>query len=57
MSSESVTSKKVNEEELEKNTLLGNPCLGIKVPNETAIDIDNHLDLQLARILFNSRHN
>ena len=42
---------------MEKNTLLGNPCLGIEVPYETAIDIDNHLDLQLARILFNSKNN
>jgi len=41
---------------MEKNTLLGNPCLGIEVPYETAIDIDNHLDLQLARILFNSKN-
>lgn len=42
---------------MEKNTLLGNPCLGIQVPYETAIDIDNHLDLQLAKFLFNSKNN
>ena len=40
-----------------KNTLVGEPCLGIKVPPTTAIDIDNYLDLELARTLIKTNEN
>ncbi len=33
------------------NTLVGEPCLGVKVPPETAVDIDSIVDLELARML------
>tara|TARA_B100000886_G_scaffold305661_1_gene237554 strand:- start:53553 stop:54272 length:720 start_codon:yes stop_codon:yes gene_type:complete len=35
-----------------KNTLVGDPCKGIIVPNSTAIDIDRIEDLELARIFY-----
>ncbi len=41
---------------MNKNTLIGNPCLGIKVPPSTAIDIDSYLDLELARLIYNKDH-
>lgn len=36
---------------MEENTLVGEPCKGIDVPSETAIDIDTPLDLELVRQL------
>lgn len=36
---------------MKQNTLVGNPCLGVMVPNYTAIDIDSPEDLELARLL------
>lgn len=42
---------------MKKNTLVGEPCLGIKVPPNTAIDIDNPLDLELARTLIKVHKN
>lgn len=35
-----------------KNTLVGDPCKGFIVPNETAIDIDRIEDLELARVFY-----
>jgi len=40
---------------MNNNTLVGNPCFGIKVPSITAVDIDSHLDLELARIIFKNK--
>ena len=40
---------------MNKNTLVGNPCFGIKVPSITAVDIDSQLDLELARIIFKNK--
>lgn len=37
---------------MEKNTLVGEPCLGVIVPPERAIDIDSPLDLELARFVY-----
>lgn len=36
----------------EQNTLVGDPCLGVIVPEERAIDIDSPLDLELARVVY-----
>lgn len=41
---------------MNKNTLVGKSCLGIEVPSITAIDIDNYLDLELARVIYNKFH-
>lgn len=37
----------------EKETLVGDPCYGHIVPNETAIDIDNIVDLETAKSIIN----
>jgi CMP-N-acetylneuraminic acid synthetase len=37
---------------MEKNTLVGDPCLGVLVPRETATDIDSFVDLELVRLLY-----
>lgn len=37
---------------MEKNTLVGEPCLGVIVPPETAVDIDSPEDLELVRLLY-----
>lgn len=37
---------------MECNTLVGNPCIGVVVPPETAIDIDSEIDLELVRLLY-----
>jgi CMP-N-acetylneuraminic acid synthetase len=39
---------------LEEGTLVGDRCAGIVVPPETAIDIDSPLDLELARLIYDS---
>jgi CMP-N,N'-diacetyllegionaminic acid synthase len=42
---------------IEKNTLVGDPCGGIVVPPQTAIDVDSQIDLELARLLYQqSKH-
>ena len=40
---------------MEGNTLVGDPCIGVVVPPETAIDIDTEIDLELVRLLY-ERH-
>ena len=40
----------------EKQTLIGDPCKGIIVPPETAIDIDTKISLDLARLLYDKNH-
>ena len=37
---------------MQQDTLLGDPCLGIAVPRETAIDIDSPLDLEVVRRIY-----
>jgi len=37
---------------MEDDTLVGDPCIGVVVPPETAIDIDTELDLELARLVY-----
>lgn len=37
---------------MEGNTLVGDPCIGVIVPPETAIDIDTEVDLELVRLLY-----
>ena len=37
---------------MDKNTLVGEPCLGVPVPKETAVDIDTPEDLELVRLLY-----
>ena len=37
---------------VEGNTLVGDPCIGVVVPPETAIDIDTVIDLELVRVLY-----
>jgi CMP-N,N'-diacetyllegionaminic acid synthase len=36
---------------MKDNTLVGDPCIGIIVPPETAIDVDTDIDLSLVRLL------
>ena len=38
---------------MENNTLVGDPCIGIVVSPETAIDVDSEIDLELVRALYN----
>lgn len=38
---------------MNENTLVGNPCGGIEVPPETAVDVDTSIDLELVRLLYN----
>lgn len=37
---------------MDENSLVGEPCLGVIVSPETAIDIDNCLDLELVRLIY-----
>lgn len=37
---------------MEEDTLVGDPCIGVIVPPETAIDIDTEIDLELVRLLY-----
>lgn len=40
---------------INKDTLVGDPCKGIEVPAETAVDVDSPIDLELVRLLFNNK--
>ncbi len=40
---------------MENNTLVGDPCIGVVVPPETAVDIDSEMDLELVRLLYRGR--
>lgn len=40
---------------MQSGTLVGDPCIGVLVPGETAIDIDTKLDLQLAESILNDK--
>ena len=40
---------------MEEHTLVGNPCKGIIVPEDTAVDIDRPLDLKLVRFLIKNK--
>lgn len=42
---------------MEENSLVGDPCVGIEVPAETAIDIDTPIDLELVRLLYEKLRN
>jgi CMP-N,N'-diacetyllegionaminic acid synthase len=42
---------------MKNNTLVGDPCFGVVVPPETAIDIDTQMDLDLATLYYNRLHN
>lgn len=37
---------------MEDDTLVGDPCIGVVVPPETAVDIDTEIDLELVRLLY-----
>lgn len=37
---------------MDDKTLVGDPCIGVVVPRETAIDIDSEIDLELVRLLY-----
>lgn len=37
---------------MDKQTLVGEPCLGVVVPPETAVDIDTPMDLEVVRRLY-----
>lgn len=39
---------------MEENTLVGDPCKAIFVPEDTAVDIDRPVDLELVRYIMNS---
>ena len=41
---------------MEKNTLVGDPCKAILVPEDTAVDIDRPVDLELVRHIINSNN-
>ena len=36
---------------MNKNSLVGDPCMGLIVPPETAVDVDTYLDLELVRLI------
>lgn len=36
---------------MEKETLVGDPCFGVVVPPERAVDIDSFIDLELANVM------
>jgi hypothetical protein len=36
---------------MEDDTLVGDPCIGVVVPQETAVDVDTEIDLELVRVL------
>ena len=38
---------------MQRNTLVGDPCFGLEVPQETAIDIDTPLDFAVAEAIYN----
>jgi len=40
---------------MEEGTLVGDPCKAILVPEETAVDIDSPLDLELVRFLIKNK--
>lgn len=40
---------------MEQDTLVGDPCIGVVVPPETAIDIDTQIDLELVRMLYDRK--
>jgi N-acylneuraminate cytidylyltransferase/CMP-N,N'-diacetyllegionaminic acid synthase len=40
---------------MNNNTLVGEPCLGVLVPKETAFDIDTPLDLEMARLIYSKK--
>mgnify|MGYP006075339297 CR=1 FL=1 len=40
---------------MEEGTLVGDPCKAILVPEETAVDIDSSLDLELVRFLMKNK--
>ena len=37
---------------MEDDTLVGDPCIGVIVPPETAVDVDTEIDLELVRLLY-----
>jgi CMP-N-acetylneuraminic acid synthetase len=37
---------------MEDDTLVGDPCIGVVVPPETAVDVDTEIDLELVRLLY-----
>lgn len=37
---------------MENNSLVGEPCIGVEVPPETAVDINREIDLKLVRLLY-----
>jgi CMP-N,N'-diacetyllegionaminic acid synthase len=39
---------------MEDGSLVGDPCIGIPVSPETAVDIDSQIDLELVRLLYNN---
>lgn len=42
---------------MEKGTLVGDPCIGVEVPPETAVDVDTPIDLELVRLLYDRKNN
>jgi len=42
---------------MEKGTLVGDPCIGVEVPPETAVDVDTPIDLELVRLLYDRKTN
>jgi CMP-N,N'-diacetyllegionaminic acid synthase len=40
---------------MEQDTLVGDPCGGVVVPPETAVDIDGPIDLELVRLLYHKQ--
>lgn len=38
---------------MNQSTLVGDPCFGVIVPDETAIDIDRPIDLELVKLILN----
>jgi len=42
---------------MKENTLVGDPCFGLEVPPETAIDIDTPIDFAVAEVIYNQQIN
>ncbi len=42
---------------MKDNTLVGDPCFGLEVPPETAIDIDTPIDFAVAEVIYNQQIN
>ena len=40
---------------MEQDTLVGDPCIGVVVPNDTAVDIDTPIDLEMVRMLYDRK--